>query len=70
MARTVPVDAAAWPDDILDRIPSGVDVSQIDARLRMTPTERLECMRAFLVFLDDAREGRGKANGDRLPRAS
>jgi hypothetical protein len=39
-------------DRLLDQLDSGVDVSQIDEQLALSPTERLERMRPFLVFLD------------------
>jgi len=48
-----------WTDEILDKIPSGVDVSQIEECLRLTPTERLERMRRFLLSLETARTPRG-----------
>ncbi len=48
-----------WQDELLEKIPSGVDVTQIDERLRLTPTERLERMRRFLVGLEEAKAGRG-----------
>ena len=47
---------------MLDEIESGVDVSQIDERLALSPTERLDRMREFLRFLDDMKAG----DGDRL----
>ena len=49
----------AWTDEILEKIPSGIDVSQIEERLRLTPTERLERMRRFLLSLETARTPRG-----------
>ena len=44
-----------WQEGILEEIPSGVDVSQIDERLLLTPTERLEHMRKFLEALNQAK---------------
>jgi hypothetical protein len=49
----------SWTDEIIEKIPSGVDVSQIEDRLRLTPTERLERMRRFLLSLEAARAPRG-----------
>lgn len=49
----------------LAAIPSGVDGSQIDERLRLTPTERLERMRRSLEGIEGARGHQG----DRLPVA-
>jgi hypothetical protein len=44
-----------WDQRILELIPSGVDVTQIEENLRLTPTERLEKMRRTLEFIEDAR---------------
>jgi hypothetical protein len=55
----------SWQDEILAKIPSGVDPAQIDERLKLTPTERLERMRRFLEQLDEMRAQRGA----RLPKA-
>ena len=43
----------------LDELDAGIDVSQIDERLALSPTERLERMREFLVFLDGMKTGDG-----------
>lgn len=48
-----------WTDEILETIPSGVDVTQIEERLRLTPTERIERMRRFLLSLETARAMHG-----------
>jgi hypothetical protein len=48
----------SWETEILAHYPSGVDVTQIDERLKLTPTERLEKMRQFLEFLEGARRRR------------
>ena len=53
---------AASQDRMLDEIESGVDVSQIDESLALSPTERLERMVEFLRFLDEMKAG----DGDRL----
>lgn len=45
----------AWADSILDTMESGIDVSQIDDRLAMTPEQRLESLQSFLAFLDELR---------------
>jgi hypothetical protein len=39
-----------WPGQ-WDAIPSGVDTSQIEENLRLSPTERVEKMLAFLRFV-------------------
>ncbi len=48
----------AWADSILDTIESGIDVSQIDEHLAMTPEQRLESLQSFLAFLDELRSAR------------
>lgn len=45
----------AWQDEILAAIPSGIDGAQVDAFLKLSPTERLEQMRQVLVQLEEAR---------------
>ncbi|MDP9120974.1 MAG: hypothetical protein M3O15_06335 [Acidobacteriota bacterium] len=55
----------SWATDILARYPSGVDPTQLEERLKLTPTERLERMSRFAVFLEEAKRGRGS----RLPGA-
>jgi hypothetical protein len=52
-------DDWSWASEILDRIPSGIDVTQLEERLMLTPTERLERMRQFLEFLEGARRSSG-----------
>lgn len=47
-----------WQDEILANMPSGVDVTQIEESLRLTPTERLERMRQFLESLEDLKAAR------------
>jgi hypothetical protein len=54
----------AWQDAILDALPSGVDPTQVAENLRLSPTERLERMRRFLMQLEEARD-----RGRRLPPA-
>ncbi|MFL6196738.1 MAG: hypothetical protein ACJ75H_21320 [Thermoanaerobaculia bacterium] len=54
-----PDEAWSWETDILAQYPSGVDSTQIEERLKLTPTERLERMRQFLLFLEGAKRGRG-----------
>jgi hypothetical protein len=53
------VEPWSWETDILAHYPSGVDWTQIEERLKLTPTERLERMRQFLLFLEGAKRGRG-----------
>jgi len=55
-----------WQDDIIENLPSGVDVAQIDEWLRLSPTERLERMSEFLESIERARS----SDGHELPEAS
>jgi hypothetical protein len=48
-----------WQDEILEAVPSGVDGSQIAACLKLSPTERLERMRHFMLSLELARKNHG-----------
>jgi hypothetical protein len=57
-------DEPAWQNEILAKIPSGVDPVQVERCLRLSPTERLEEMRKLLLSLEGAR-----ARGDRLSEA-
>jgi hypothetical protein len=45
-----------WDQRILARIESGIDVTQIEENLKLTPTERLERMEAVLRELEEMRE--------------
>lgn len=54
-----------WYSEILRHYPSGVDIGQLEERLKLSPTERLEKMRQFLLFL----EGAKRSGGHRLPKA-
>ena len=51
-----------WQHELLRRMPSSIDPTQIEESLRRTPTERIERMRRFAEFLDEVR----RAGGDRL----
>ena len=55
-----------WQDDIIEKLPSGVDVAQIDEWLRLSPTERLERMSEFLKSIERARS----SDGHELPETS
>lgn len=68
MARDDEDREVTWDREILKHYPNGadgVDVTQIEERLRLSPTERLERMRQFLDFLEGAR----RSSGHRLPQA-
>jgi hypothetical protein len=38
----------SWQDRILESVPSGIDVHQLERFLKLTPTERLEEMRQLV----------------------
>ena len=45
---------------LLDKLPPGLDETQIEENLKLTPTERVEKMRRFLEALEDwKRHGHG-----------
>jgi hypothetical protein len=44
-----------WDQRILRQIESGIDVTQLDRNLKLTPTERLEQMEAMLRDLEEMR---------------
>ena len=43
---------------LVDELRREIDVTLIDARLLLTPTERVEKMRSFLQFVEDLRIAR------------
>lgn len=45
-----------WDQRILARIESGIDVTQIEENLKLTPTERLERMESVVRELEEMRE--------------
>jgi hypothetical protein len=47
----------SWASEALEHYSSGIDRTQIEERLKLTPTERLERMRQFLLFLEEAKGG-------------
>ena len=51
-----PDSELTWDQRILARIESGIDVTQIEENLKLTPTERLERMEAVLRELEEMRE--------------
>lgn len=48
-------DEPTWDQRILRLIEPGLDVTQIDRNLKLTPTERLEQMDAMLRDLEEMR---------------
>ena len=48
----------SWETDILAHYSFGIDVTQIEERLKLTPTERLERMRQPLERLEEAKRRR------------
>lgn len=65
MAEDPPDPDWFWGTEILKKYPSGVDLTQLEERLKLTPTERLERMIRFQRFLDEAKKG----GGGRVPPA-
>jgi hypothetical protein len=59
-AKTVATEQT-WDQRILAQIDSGIDVTQIDANLQLTPTERLERMEAVVRELEEMRVQSGLA---------
>jgi hypothetical protein len=55
-----PEDDFHWTSEILKHYQFGIDESQIEERLRLTPSERLERMRQFLEFLEGAKHPIGR----------
>lgn len=47
----------SWQDRILQSVPSGIDVHQLERFLKLTPTERLEEMRQLLENAEALRRG-------------
>lgn len=47
----------AWQDKILQSIPSGIDLHQLERFLKLSPTERLEEMRQLLENAEALRRG-------------
>ncbi len=56
--KKTPDEEWSWETDILASYPSGVDITQLEERLKLTPTERLERMRSFLEFIEGAKRQR------------
>lgn len=54
-----------WPYDVLDKLPSSIDETQLTENLRLTPTERLEKMLKVLRFVRGAREHDTRLPDDR-----
>ena len=48
--------ASAWTDPVVDAFKPGIDTTLLDRNLRLTPTQRLEQLQAFVAFLFEARE--------------
>ncbi len=65
--RAMPWDPGEkpWQYELLDKLPSGIDVGQLEENLKLTPTERLEKLRLLVEFLEDVR----RAGASRLSEA-
>jgi hypothetical protein len=49
----------AWQDKILQSVPSGIDLDQLERFLKLSPTERLEEMRRLMENAEALRSGNG-----------
>jgi hypothetical protein len=49
-------DEKTWDQRIFDLVDPGIDLTLIDEALRLTPTERIERMRAMLQLAEDIRQ--------------
>ncbi len=49
--------ALSWQERVLQSIPSGIDLHQLERFLKLTPTERLEEMRQLLENAEALRRG-------------
>ena len=47
--------ASASADPVVDAFKPGIDTTLLDRNLRLTPTQRLEQLQAFVAFLFEAR---------------
>ena len=45
-------------DPVIEAYKPGVDVTLLDRNLRLTPTERLEQLQAFVAFLTEVRNAK------------
>ncbi len=52
------VDDETWDAQVLRSLPAGIDVTLIEERLALAPTQRLERMIAVLRLIDEARTER------------
>lgn len=52
--------ARGWQHELIEKLPSGVDLAQIAANLKLTPTERLEKMLRFQRELEEMRDAFGE----------
>jgi orotidine-5'-phosphate decarboxylase len=60
----MPVDEP-WQYRVLDQLPPGIDLAQLDQARRMTPTERVEAMVRLVKLGEEIRRQRAGSSGDR-----
>jgi hypothetical protein len=46
----------SWQERLLEVLPSGIDIAQLERFAKLTPTERLEEMRQTLLSIEQAQE--------------
>lgn len=63
-AQDVPT-SLTWQDRILQSVPSGIDLHQLERFLKLSPTERLEEMRLLLESAEALRRGNELSNDSR-----
>ncbi len=60
------LDLPLEPDPVVEAYKRDVDLTLLDANLRLTPLERLRKLRDFCAFLDEVR-GRAAADPTAVP---
>jgi hypothetical protein len=55
MSAEIRDTASASADPVVDAFKPGIDTTLLDRNLRLTPTQRLEQLQAFVAFLFEAR---------------
>lgn len=59
-----PVDEP-WQYRVLDQLPSGVDLGQLERAAKLTPAERIEAAIELMAIAEELRRARERAEGSR-----
>lgn len=59
--------AQPWQYRVLDALPSGIDVAQLEQTRRMTPTERVEAMRRLVELGESMQRARKSRRSGEAP---